>query len=137
MTISESLKRFRNDFRLTQKDVASKIGIAQQAYYRYEADKNIPSAEIIISIANAYDVSTDYLLGRCDDPRGIMIANFVEPLNIPSDRKDVGSRVGEIDRDLSTDAGRGARDCKIFAVEVEMYFTQFQSLRRILYSSNR
>ena len=73
MTIAESLKRFRNNFKLTQKDVASKIGIAQQAYYRYEADKNIPSAEIIISIANAYDVSTDYLLGRCDDPRGINV----------------------------------------------------------------
>lgn len=72
MTIAESLKRFRKEFNLKQKDVATALGIAQQAYYRYEKDV-IPPSTAIIRIADAYGVSTDYLLGRCDNPRGINI----------------------------------------------------------------
>ena len=41
----------------------------QQAYGRYELDKNVPSAEVIIKIADAFGVSTDYLLGRSDTPK--------------------------------------------------------------------
>ena len=69
MTIGESLKRFRSDFNLSQTQVSNSVGIMQQAYGRYELDKNIPSAEVIIRIANAFDVSTDYLLGRSDIPK--------------------------------------------------------------------
>ena len=69
MTIGESFKRFRKEFNLTQSNVAEKLGILQQSYYKYETDKVKPSAEIIIDLANAYDVSTDYLLGRSDEPR--------------------------------------------------------------------
>ena len=69
MTIGESFKRFRKEFNLTQSNVAEKLGILQQSYYKYETDKVKPSAEIIIDLANAYDVSTDYLLGRSDNPR--------------------------------------------------------------------
>ena len=49
MTIAESLKKFRKEFRLSQKDVATAIGMSQQSY-------------------QAYDVSTDYLLGRSETP---------------------------------------------------------------------
>ena len=69
MTIGESFKRFRKEFNLTQSNVADKLGILQQSYYKYETDKVKPSAEIILDLANAYDVSADYLLGRSDEPR--------------------------------------------------------------------
>ena len=68
MTIAESLKRFRRDFNLKQKDVADVLGVKQPTYNVYEG-KSIPSAAIIIKLADAYDVSTDYLLGRSDEPR--------------------------------------------------------------------
>lgn len=68
MTIAESLRRFRKDFNLKQKDVADTLGLKQPTYQVYEA-KSIPSAAIIIKLADAYDVSTDYLLGRSDEPR--------------------------------------------------------------------
>lgn len=68
MTIAESLKRFRKEFNLKQKDVADTLGVKQPTYNVYES-KSIPSAAIIIKIADAYDVSTDYLLGRSDEPR--------------------------------------------------------------------
>lgn len=69
MTINESLKRFREEFKLTQAQVAEAIGSMQQVYYKYEAGRSIPSAEVIVKIASAFDVSTDYLLGMSDTPR--------------------------------------------------------------------
>ena len=68
MTIAESFKRFRKEFKLTQKQVADALGIKQPSYQIYES-KTIPSATVIIKLAKAYDVSADYLLGLSDDPR--------------------------------------------------------------------
>ena len=68
MTIPESLKRFRTAYRLRQKDIADTLGISQQAYQAYEKN-SYPSSKLIVQLANAYDVSTDYLLGRSDEPR--------------------------------------------------------------------
>ncbi len=69
MTIGESFKRFRKEMNLTQSSVAERLGILQQTYYKYETDKVKPSAEVVLNLANAYDVTTDYLLGRSDEPR--------------------------------------------------------------------
>jgi len=68
MTIAESLRRFRTEHKLTQSDVAKALGVTPQAYRVYEANVK-PSAEIIKRIADAFDVSTDYLLGRIDTPK--------------------------------------------------------------------
>lgn len=68
MTIAESLKRFRREFKLNQKQVAETLGIKQPSYQVYESTTT-PSAKVILRLANAYDVSADYLLGRSDEPR--------------------------------------------------------------------
>ena len=69
MAIGKSLKRFRKELKLTQTSVAEKLGILQQTYYKYENDKATPSADFVIKLADAYNVSADYLLGRSDEPR--------------------------------------------------------------------
>lgn len=68
MTVSESLRRFRKQFNLSQGDVASTLGMMQQSYFRYESGKTSPRSEDIIKLADAYNVTTDYLLGRSDEP---------------------------------------------------------------------
>ena len=70
MTVAEALRRFRKEFRLTQKDVADVLEVTPQAYQVYEV-KVKPSAEVIIKIADAFNISADYLLGRCDNPKGL------------------------------------------------------------------
>lgn len=69
MTISESLKRFRKHFGVTQQQVATAIGVLKPSYQRYEYSTNIPSATVLIKIADAYNVSLDYLVGRTDNPQ--------------------------------------------------------------------
>lgn len=69
MTLGESLRRFRKNFHLSQKQVASAGKVSWQSYQSYESGKSFPSVQIIINIADAYDVSTDYLVGRSDSPQ--------------------------------------------------------------------
>lgn len=68
MTVADSFKRFRKNFNLTQKQVAAAINVKEQSYQRYEYGTNIPTATVLINIADAFNVSTDYLLGRTDIP---------------------------------------------------------------------
>ena len=67
MTVAESFKRFRKSRGLTQQQIADALKIHKQVYQRYEYGRS-PSADVIIRIADAFDVSADYLLGRTDDP---------------------------------------------------------------------
>lgn len=69
MTVAEGLKRFRKNSNLRQEDVASAIGIHRQAYQRYESGKSLPMVPVLIKIAETYDVSIDYLVGRSDTPK--------------------------------------------------------------------
>lgn len=85
MNISESLKRFRKDFSLSQEDVANAIGTSKQVYYRYE--KNVmPSAETIKKISVAFSastgcyISTDYLLGLTDKPNNNPSAEIINAI---------------------------------------------------------
>lgn len=64
MTVAEGLRRFRKERNLRQSDIAKAIGIYQQAYQRCEAGKTLPMITMLIKIADAYDVSLDYLVGR-------------------------------------------------------------------------
>ena len=68
MTIGDALKQFRKEYGLTQQQVADAINIHKQAWQRYESGRVMPSAEVIIKIADSYNVSLDYLVGRTDDP---------------------------------------------------------------------
>ena len=68
MTFGESLKRFRSRYNLKQKDVAEKLKMKQPLYQRYESGDTVPAITFILKLADAYDVSADYLLGRSDEP---------------------------------------------------------------------
>ncbi len=64
----EHLKEMRVSFNYTQKQVASNIGITERNYQRYEANDQRPSFDILISLADFYNVSLDYLVGRTKNP---------------------------------------------------------------------
>ena len=66
--LSAQFKKIRTEKGLTQKQVADGIGITEQAYQRYEYGKTVPSALVLISLADYFDVTLDYLVGRSDDP---------------------------------------------------------------------
>lgn len=68
MTFCERLKELRASRNLTQKEVADSVGMAPMAYQRYEYGTREPAYQKLIALADFYDVSLDYLVGRSDDP---------------------------------------------------------------------
>lgn len=57
-------ERLVNGF--TQRDMAERLNITQPSYIRHENGKAEPSLENLVKIAEIFDVSVDYLLGRAD-----------------------------------------------------------------------
>ena len=60
------LKDIREDHDLTQKQAAEKLGITQQQYSLYETGRREIPTSLLIQLADIFDISTDYLLGRTD-----------------------------------------------------------------------
>ena len=58
------LRDLREDKDLKQKDIAEMLGIKQTVYSRYERGcQNLP-LEFLVMLADFYDTTTDYILGR-------------------------------------------------------------------------
>jgi transcriptional regulator with XRE-family HTH domain len=72
--IGNRLKEAREALGMTQEDLADKIGVQPLQINRYEHEKNKPSSEIILKMAEALSVSTDYLVGLTDDPMPVEFA---------------------------------------------------------------
>ncbi len=70
MKLHERIAHLRNQQGFTQQRVADAIGISRGAYANYEVGTREPDAETLSKLADLYQVSTDYLLGRTDDPKG-------------------------------------------------------------------
>lgn len=68
MVLSASLRRFRKEFKITQKQAAVAAGVSERNYQDYEYDKVIPTVAVLAELADAFDVSIDYLVGRTDNP---------------------------------------------------------------------
>ena len=69
MPFSERLKELRLARNLTQKDVYVAIGMSMIGYQRYEYGTRKPEFDMLIRLADYFDVSLDYLVGRSDKPK--------------------------------------------------------------------
>ncbi len=64
--VYERIRNLREDHDLTQTVLASYLNISQRTYSRYETgERGIPT-ETLIRLADYYETSVDYLLGRTD-----------------------------------------------------------------------
>ena len=66
---TERLRFCRQEKNLTQKQVAEFLGMTMRSYQRYELGDRKPDIEKLVVIADFFNVSADYLLGRLDDPQ--------------------------------------------------------------------
>ena len=67
---SSRLKQLRNERGIKQSDVAAALGWVYQNYQKIEYGKVNVTASTLISLAQYFKVSTDYLLGLSDDRGG-------------------------------------------------------------------
>ena len=61
--LGERLQKQRQILKLSQKEVAVAIGVSSSVISNYESSERVPSVENLMSLANLYKCSVDYLLG--------------------------------------------------------------------------
>ena len=65
----ERLKTLRKERKISQKDLAKYLDISVRGYQSYESEDNEPNIKMLTKLADFYDVSIDYLVGRTDIPK--------------------------------------------------------------------
>ena len=68
MSFAGCLKSCRKAKNISQKQIAEDLSISLRAYKYYEAGEREPTVSVLIALADYFDVSLDYLVGRSDDP---------------------------------------------------------------------
>lgn len=66
MSFGSRLKEIRTENNMSQKDVATDIGISITAISQYESNSRFPNEEILKRLCLHYNISSDYLLGLTD-----------------------------------------------------------------------
>jgi len=98
---SNRLKFLRKQNHLSQEELAKKINTTKSTISNYENKYSTPSNEVLGDLANILNTTTDYLLGRTDNPSAIK--NNVLPALTDKDERDIAKDLEKIINNLSTD----------------------------------
>lgn len=66
---AERLTQLRDERGVSQASVSKEIGVSRYTIYSYEKGKTAPTLDGLVALADYFDVTLDYLLGRTDTPR--------------------------------------------------------------------
>ncbi|MEK4702013.1 helix-turn-helix transcriptional regulator [Solibacillus sp. FSL R7-0668] len=88
----DRLRSLREGKGLSQKELADKLNINRSTYARYETSSTQPDYDILNAVANFYDVSVDYLLGRINE--------INKPLLSEKEERDMAKRMEKMKKDL-------------------------------------
>lgn len=62
------ISKLRDRNKLTQEELAKRVGISRAALSHYEKNRREPDYETLERIADYFEVNVDYLLGRTNNP---------------------------------------------------------------------
>ena len=65
----ERLRQLRIEKGITQADLAAIADLSLRGYRKFELGENSPNLVVLIALADYFNVSLDYLVGRSDDPK--------------------------------------------------------------------
>ena len=66
----DRLKKLRLEKNINMKQTAQQLGIPYTTYVGYEKNEREPNSEVLILLADFFDCSVDYLVGRSSNRRG-------------------------------------------------------------------
>ena len=66
--MKNNLKKLRKQAGLTQISLQMKTGIEQALLSKFENGDRIPPTETLMQLADFYNVSMDYIMGRTENP---------------------------------------------------------------------
>ena len=65
--LNEMIKSLRKSYKISQVELASKLGVTKQCVSNWENDNILPSVDMLLKLSKLFNVSTDYLLGNSTD----------------------------------------------------------------------
>ena len=86
--VSERITNLRTSMSLSQFRLSKEFGISQSAINRYEHNQASVPDDILLKYAEFFDVSADYILGRTDNPEGMIFKHEPELLKRKLVRED-------------------------------------------------
>ena len=117
MSFYETLSSLMKKRNVTAKQLSEKLKIGKNQFKYWKDNGNIPNGETLISLADYFDCSVDYLLGLSDDP--------VRAGNAPNNLSTNESTIVELFRQLSdTQQGELIGRAKMMAEQNESVFRQ-------------
>jgi len=60
------LKRLREEKRMDREQLAARLGMSYSTIAKYESNNRFPDQQTLLKLAEIFDVSTDYLLGKSE-----------------------------------------------------------------------
>lgn len=72
------LKELRKEQNITQSNLAKILNVTQDSISLWEKNKRVPDTQYIVQLADYFNVSADYLLGRSDDFGSVNVPSDVE-----------------------------------------------------------
>ena len=64
--MGQRIKELRTDLGISQKELASRVGVAQNTIAQYEKGTANTSLDILFKLARVFNITADYLLGLID-----------------------------------------------------------------------
>ena len=80
MTFGERLKQLRAERELHQEDVGAVVGFGKSTVSQWEAGERIPAHPVLEKLADYFQVSLDYLVGRSEGRSGEPLPTWVSQL---------------------------------------------------------
>ncbi|WP_050184329.1 helix-turn-helix domain-containing protein [Domibacillus robiginosus] len=85
--IGERLKKLRKEKKLTQEELGKKVNVTKVSISGYETGNRSPDSETLQKLADFFNVSIDYLLGRSDLKNIDLLDEDIRMLNVLHDSK--------------------------------------------------
>ncbi len=113
MAIKDRIKQLRQEQSWSQAQLGSKMGCHQKQVSAYERGRNIPSTEVLMKLANIFDVSLDYLASEAQG----------KPAKVNIRDKELLRRLEDVDKLSEKDKGTILEILDTFIIK-----NKFQSL---------
>lgn len=76
MEFGDIMSKLRKEKNLSQQELALRLNISKSSLAMYETNKRQPNFDLVKKIADFFDVTTDYLLGRVTEPDSYISVAF-------------------------------------------------------------
>lgn len=99
------MKQLRKEKNLTLDKLAEILNTTKATLSRYENGLRVPNIEFIRELANVFNVSVDYLLGKTDVRNQEVVSNPDMPRFTPKEERDIAKRLEKMREDLLQQQG--------------------------------